>query len=117
MRVLSAIEESGGEATYDKIDSYEQSDLPESYKVALRLVDAMTSQPGEIDDALVAQVRRHFSPEQAVEIVCDVTRNSSQKVAVSLDQDQANVTEGVEYYEISPEGETIHLNQFSTVPA
>ena len=93
------------EATFDKIDFYETSDLSERHKVALRLTDAMIWQPAAYPAGLVAQVKEHFSPAEALEIVLDVVRNAANKVAVALGADQAVVTEGVEYFTVSTEGE------------
>jgi hypothetical protein len=117
LRTVSALDAGGGEAVYNQIDRYETSDLPERQKVALRLVDAIITQPAAIDDTLVAQLRQQFTPPEVVEIIGDVMRNSMQKVAVALKLDGAHVTEGVEYYDTDENGDTVYLNQFSTTPA
>jgi hypothetical protein len=90
----------GGEQAIDVLDDYEASDLPERQKVALRLTDAIVWQPASFPPELVAQVRAQFSPAEALEIVLDVVRNASNKIAVALGVDQANVTEGVEYFDL-----------------
>jgi alkylhydroperoxidase family enzyme len=92
------------ESTFDKIDFYETSDLPEHAKVALRLTDAMVWTPARWPDGLVDQVRATFTPEQALEVVLDVVRNAANKVAVALKADEAVVTEGVEYFRLDPDG-------------
>jgi alkylhydroperoxidase family enzyme len=117
LRTVSALDAGGSEAVYEQIDHYETSDLPERQKVALRLVDAIITQPAGIDDALVAQLREQFTPEQVVEIIGDVMRNSMQKVAVALKADGARATVGVEYYDTDEAGDTVYFNQFSTTPA
>ena len=93
------------ESTFDKIDFFETSDLSERHKVALRLTDAMIWQPAAYPAGLVAQVKEQFSPAVALEIILDVVRNAANKVAVALGADQAVVTEGVEYFTVSREGE------------
>jgi hypothetical protein len=113
LRTVSALDAGADEAMYDKIDRYEASDLSERHKVALRLTDAIITQPGSIGPELSAQVRAHFSPAEVVELVTDVLRNSGQKMAVALDADQANVTRGVEYYDVLPDGDTVFLHRYS----
>ncbi len=104
-RDVRAIGGGADESTFDKIDFYEASDLPERQKVALRLTDAMIWQPAAYPADLAAQVRAHFTPPQALEIVLDVVRNAANKVAVALQADQAVVTSGVEYFTVSPAGD------------
>ena len=43
-------------------------------------------------------------PEQQVELVLDISRNASNKFAVSMAADGANVTEGYEVYDVKPDG-------------
>jgi alkylhydroperoxidase family enzyme len=106
-RSVAALEAGADESTFDRIDRYETSDFDERTKTALRLTDALVTQPGAMTDELVAGVRRHFSPAQAAEIVLDVARNSAQKSAVALAVDQAHVTEGVELYSIAADGDVV----------
>jgi len=107
-RSLSAVSTEGGEQAIDVLDEYEASDLPEPQKVALRLTDAIVWQPGSFPDGLVDQVRACFSPAEALEIVLDVVRNASNKIAVALGVDQANVTDGVEYFDLLPDGSLVY---------
>jgi alkylhydroperoxidase family enzyme len=106
-RSVQAISGGADESMFDKIDWYETTDLSERHKVALRLTDAIITQPTEITPELVTQVRRYFEPAEVVEIVFDISRNSAQKVPVALAADQAHVTEGVEYYDLDDEGEVL----------
>ena len=108
-RSVKALDAGADEAMFDKIDRYEGSDLIESHKVALRLTDAIITQPSEIDPSLVAQVHEHFTPPQIVEIISDVMRNSCQKVAVALAVDDPHVTSGVELYAIADDGDVEFL--------
>jgi alkylhydroperoxidase family enzyme len=108
-RSVKALDAGADEAMFDKIDHYEDSDLAESHKVALRLVDAIITQPTEIDPSLVAQVHQYFTPPQVIEIVLDVMRNSCQKVAVALAVDDPHVTSGVELYAITDDGDVAYL--------
>lgn len=71
-----------------KVDDYERSDLPERHKVALRLADAMMTRPGDMSDELVADLRRHFSAEQLVELTADIMKWNYQKVSVATRTDR-----------------------------
>jgi len=108
-RSVKALDAGADEAMFDKIDHYESSDLLEAHKVALRLTDAIITQPTEIDPSLVAQVHQYFTPPQVIELVLDVMRNSCQKVAVALAVDDPHVTSGVELYAITADGDVEFL--------
>ena len=70
-----------------KVNGYEGADLPEHHKVALRLADALMTQPGSITPELAGQVQRHFTREQIVELTLDVMKWNYQKVMVALRTD------------------------------
>lgn len=61
--------------------------LPEPQQVAVRLADALLSQPGSLPVELREDVHAHYSPEQVLELVLDVLKWSYQKVAVALATD------------------------------
>lgn len=104
LRSVGAIDAGADEATFDAIDRFETSDLDPSLKVALRLVDALIWEPRAWPAGLAGTVSATFSPAQAVEIVLDVVRNAANKIAVALDADEANVTDGVEYFSMDETG-------------
>jgi alkylhydroperoxidase family enzyme len=103
-REIHAVTNGASEATFDQIDFYETSDLDERSKVALRLTDALIWQPAAYPAGLVEEVRRTFSPAEALEIVLDVVRNAANKVAVALQADQAVVASGVEFFALEAGG-------------
>ena len=70
-----------------KIDGYETSDLSAAHKAALRLADAMMTQPGAISPALVAELEAHFTRQQITELTIDVMKWNYQKVMVALGLD------------------------------
>ncbi|MEY4372089.1 MAG: hypothetical protein RL219_858, partial [Actinomycetota bacterium] len=70
-----------------KVQHYETSDLAAHHKAALRLADALMTQPGQIDAALRAELRTHFTDDQIVEITVDVMKWNYQKVSVALGVD------------------------------
>jgi alkylhydroperoxidase family enzyme len=108
LRNVRAVEAGGDEATFDKIDAYEGSDLAERHKVALRLVDAIIWRPGDFPGGLAEQARKHFSPAQITEIVLDVARNALNKFAVAMGVDGIGVGDGIAYYDTDERGELVY---------
>ncbi|MDI9917157.1 hypothetical protein [Rhodococcus sp. IEGM 1379] len=100
----SALEAGADEALFDKVDNYANSGLSPRHKAALSLADAMVWQPGFVPVDVIAAVREQFSPAEAVELVLDMTRNASSKVAVAFGSDTPHVAEGVEIYDVDVEG-------------
>jgi len=82
-----------------KVNGYGATDLSDAHKAALRLADLLMTQPGEIDDSLVAELQGHFSRDQIIELTLDVMKWNYQKVAVALRVD----------VEVRP-GELVDLN-------
>ena len=64
--------------------------------------------PGRIDPAVVAGLRAVASPSQQVELVLDVTRNALNKIAVGLGADAAHVEDGIEIYDVEPDGSLVY---------
>ena len=93
-----------GDAEFAAVDDYAASDLPESTKAALALVDAMIWTPDRDPRRVVARVREHLSDAQAVEVVLDVARNAANKIAVALRADAPEVTEGVQLFTTDADG-------------
>ena len=106
IRSAAAVRAVGQERWFEQIEAYESSDLDDQ-KLALRLTDAVLSQPAGIGDELTTAVRSHFSDAQTVELVLDIFRNSSQKIAVSLGADQPHVDSGIELFELTTEGSLV----------
>lgn len=51
-----------------KLADYEASDLPERTKVALRLAEKLTFEPGSVDEAFVGQLKEHFTDDQVLDL-------------------------------------------------
>ena len=105
LRSRPALLAGADDATFAAVDVYDTSDLPDATKAALALTDAMVWLPGRIDPSLAASVRAHFDDAACVELVLDVARNATNKIAVAFAADAPHVTEGYEIYEITPDGE------------
>jgi alkylhydroperoxidase family enzyme len=108
VREGGALDAGGSEELYAQIDRYETADgVTAPQKAALRYVDALIWTPARIDPVVAADVRAHFSEDQAVELTLDVMRNASNKIAVSLAADAPRVAEGTERYLIDADGQTV----------
>lgn len=108
LRNVRAVESGGDEAAFDKIDRYEHSDLTERHKAALRLVDALLWTPARFPEGLADALRAHFTREQQLELVLDVTRNALNKFAVAMGVDGIGVGEGIGYYDTDANGELVY---------
>ena len=103
-RSQDAIAAGADDDDFAAVDTYATSDLPESTKAALALVDAMIWTPTAIPEDVAARVREHLSDAQAVEVVLDVARNAANKIAVALRADAPEVTEGVQLFTTDADG-------------
>jgi alkylhydroperoxidase family enzyme len=100
---LRAVESAGDDALFDA--DIDDAALTDRQRTALALADAIIWQPTAIDDGIVARVHRDLSDAEIVEIVLDLVRNATNKIAVSLGGDEAVVTDGVEYYDVDATGD------------
>lgn len=104
LRNRTALLAGGDEAVYAEIDDYRAGGLSPRHRAAVGLAEELTWQPGRLDPQTIDAVREHFSPAESVELVLDMMRNSCNKISVSTGTDQANVTDGVEIYDVNPDG-------------
>ncbi len=104
---VRAIDTAGGTTIFSAVEDYEQSSLSWRHKVALRLTDAVITQPSLIDDLLTSQVHDTLTTAESTELVLDVVRNSANKIAVALGADAPNVTGAVEFFDVDGSGEVI----------
>jgi alkylhydroperoxidase family enzyme len=84
LRLTSGRDAGVDETVAAKVDRYEQSDLGEAQKAALRYADAYMTDPAGIDDMLRAQLNAHFTPAQIVQLTLDVVAWTLQKALVCL---------------------------------
>jgi alkylhydroperoxidase family enzyme len=103
-RSVAAIEQGAHEGTFDAVDFYADSDLPDHAKAALALTDAMIWSPYNVPVEVAEACREHLTPAQVVEVVLDVTRNATNKIAVALGADAPAVSEGVELFTTDADG-------------
>lgn len=103
-RSAAALEAGADEAMFDAIDDHATSDLPAPARAALGLTDAIIRTPQEVPAEVVAAVREHLTPEQAVEVVLDVIRNAANKIAVAVGADVPEVTDGTQLFVTDADG-------------
>jgi len=61
------------EDVVEKLADYEASDLPERTKMALRFADRMTAPAPVIDPEFHAELRRHFTEDQILDLGMTIT--------------------------------------------
>lgn len=83
-RVKDSFDAGYDETMYRAIAMHETSDFDPAIKAALRLCDAMIMRPNAIDAELRAEVQKHFSEAQIVELCTDVMKWGQQKALVAL---------------------------------
>ncbi len=108
LRSRSALRAGADAVAFAAVDDYGTSHLSPLAKACLGFTDGMLWTPGRLDPAVVAALRAVAAPAQQVELVLDVTRNALNKVAVALAADAPHVTDGVEIYDIGPDGELLY---------
>jgi alkylhydroperoxidase family enzyme len=109
LRAADARVAGADEAMADKVDFYENSDLDERIKTALRITDAFITTPDLLTDALISQARSTFSDAQLAELCFDVIKWSTQKIKISLRLDGADAlptdSSGVSFFQFGDDGQ------------
>lgn len=105
LRDADALEAGATESEYSELDDYENSNLSDRHKAALRYADALIWIPSRVSGE---ELRQHFSRNESIEMTLDIMRNACNKVAVALGADAARVAEGTEQYRIGADGQPIY---------
>jgi len=108
LRSRSALAAGADDALFAAVDQHATSDLERAQRAALAFADAMLGVPGRVDRDRARALLEHFPPAACVELVLDVTRNATNKVAVALAADAPRVESGYEIYDVTPEGELLY---------
>jgi alkylhydroperoxidase family enzyme len=108
LRSRPALLAGADDGDFAAVDDHAHSDLLADQKAALALTDAMIWTPARIPAPVADAVRGHLSDAQAVELVLDVARNATNKIAVAFAADAPHVDDGYEIYEIDADGEAIY---------
>ena len=67
-RSASVMRKGLSEDHVQKMHDYENSDLPERTKMALRLTDRLFQDRGRIDDAFYGRLREHFDEDELLDL-------------------------------------------------
>jgi len=90
------------------VDCYQDSELTPLARAALAFTDALIWTPGHIDESTINVLATAAAPAQQVELVLDITRNALNKIAVGLGADAAHVEDGIELYDVAPDGSLLY---------
>jgi alkylhydroperoxidase family enzyme len=88
-------------------EQFERAELDDPTRLALRLTDAMLTQPTELADTDIDVARRTFTADEIDELLFDVVRNAANKIAVAFGADAPQVTEGVELFTLDAVGDVV----------
>jgi len=83
------------------VDHYETSALSSVVKAVLALTDAMVWVPRRVAPEVAAEVRTRCEDTQCLELVLDIARNTTNKIAMAFAADAPHVDDGHEIYEIT----------------
>ena len=87
VRSAVALQQGADEELLASVDHYEQADLDDDHKAALRLADAYLISPAEMTAGLKAEVAEQLSRAQVVELAVQLMGFSNDKVMVALGYD------------------------------
>lgn len=107
-REIDAVEAGVDQSMTAKVERYERSDLPERHKAALRTVDWLITRPDPADEAVIVPARAELGDAELADLVLNVSKNSFQKVSVSLGLDAIDPAvlnaDGVAFYHYRDDG-------------
>ena len=108
VRSYSAMAAGADDELFDAVEHHATSDYSAEQKAALAFAEGMLSSPAHFEPSGVGDLLSHFPPEACVELVLDVLRNATNKVAVALGGDAPRVETGYEVYDVKPTGEIVY---------
>jgi hypothetical protein len=76
--------------------SNDDANLVERHRLVVALADALMTQPGQLDDDLVAGLRANYTTDQLVEITLKTMKYNIQKVLVALGTDDPITAERID---------------------
>jgi AhpD family alkylhydroperoxidase len=83
-RQAVAVQAGLDEDLVSKITRFEQSDMPEHIKAALRITEALATAPQMMSDALWSGARAHYSEQEVIDIVLLSCFTTGSRVAIIL---------------------------------
>jgi AhpD family alkylhydroperoxidase len=86
-RQAVAVQHGLQEDMVDSLGRFEESDLPESYKAALRITSNLATNPAMLDDDVWAAAREHFTEQEVIDIVLLSMFTTASKTTITLGLD------------------------------
>ena len=84
VRSAVALQQGADDDLLERVDHYEESDLSDAQKAALRLADAYLTSPAHMVDSVKESVAAHLTRAQAVELAVKLMGFSNDKVMIAL---------------------------------
>lgn len=106
IRYLPALEAGAPDPLLDDAMSGNSTAADPMQKAALALVDEILARPGRLRPETIEAINRHFEPAARVELVLDIARNATNKVAVAFAADTPRVARGYEICASDSDGTT-----------
>jgi AhpD family alkylhydroperoxidase len=86
-RQAVAVQHGLQEDMVESLGRFEESDLPESYKAALRITSNLAANPAMLDDDVWAAAREHFTEQEVIDIVLLSMFTTASKTTITLGLD------------------------------
>ena len=86
-RQAVAVQHGLEEDMVEALGRFEESDLPEAYKAALRITSNLAVNPALIDDDVWAAARAHFTEQEVIDIVLLSMFTTASKTTITLGLD------------------------------
>lgn len=99
------MEAGAGDEMFDAVENYHAHDFSDAQKAALAFADGFLASPARFESAAASKLRANFDPAACVELVLDMMRNATNKLAVALGGDAPRVETGYEIYDVKANGE------------
>ncbi len=105
LRSRSALVAGADESFFQALEEGAVDSFSPPQRAALAFTDALVASPCTMGSEVVGPLARHFEPAARAELVLDIARNATNKVAVALAADAPHVESGYEVYDVGPDGE------------
>ena len=106
IRYLPALEAGAEDSLLEQAIRGVGTDQHPQHLAALRFTDEFLAHPGRLTATAVSDLKENFEPAAQVELVLDIARNATNKVAVAFAADAPRVENGFEVCEVAPDGST-----------
>ena len=106
IRYLPALEAGAPDAMLENAIHGAPTETDPRSATALCFVDEVLAHPGRLTEATISGIKKNVDPPALTELVLDIARNATNKVAVAFAADAPRVESGFEVCEVQPDGST-----------